>query len=161
MEVYLLQENRWHHMQTPLAWEVCSSLRSPGTGKERILHVALRNRKPSRNRDSRGPLLSRSSRCTVGLRGRKGGRNPSRKKKASNRTSSKEFPESRKRMVIEFCSSSSEGHQNEFFSRKISMPAVWNSKWYYQHAVADLSSETVKEVVYTHNPKIMDIPFAF
>lgn len=38
------------------------------------------------------------------------------------------FPESRKQMVIEFCSSSSEGHKNEIFSRKIFMPAAWNFK---------------------------------
>lgn len=58
---------------------------------------------------------SRSSRCTMGLKGKKRESHPSRKKQASNRTSSKEFPECRKHMVTEFCSSSSEGYENEFF----------------------------------------------
>lgn len=49
----------------------------------------------------------------------------SRKKQASNKTSSKEQSESRKHMEIESCSSSCAGQQTEIFSRKISVPTVW------------------------------------
>lgn len=52
-QIPFYQKNRKHLAETSLAWEVCFGLQPPGTGNERILHVALRNTKPSRNRDSR------------------------------------------------------------------------------------------------------------